>query len=119
MSGPICPNDVKEIKPVIIIPQRVFDAVNKLIKNNIKDGVSKVYREHVISELHGVNGAQLKAIPDSYREVGWKVTFFNKPPYNEPAYYIFEKPDRLKIESQKYVDELDDAHFSIFPVLNI
>lgn len=95
---PIKPEDVLELKKVII-PEQVIGAFNHLIAKNFSDGVAVVKQKDIVNEI--IMRMQLENsdevfknrwldVEEIYRDSGWCVKY-DKPGYNETydAFYEF------------------------------
>jgi len=90
MPGPIRPEDV-----TVEIPDRVFDAVNELIRSKF-DGKRAVLQ---LGEVESAIGSPCPRywlnFEKAYEAVGWQVKY-EQPAFNEsgPAFYTFTKKDK-------------------------
>jgi hypothetical protein len=97
--GPIHASEIDTIRESLI-PALVFEVFNKLIAKNFS-GSRAIVRQDDVMELLTAGGLNRQEIydnhwldvEDSYRKVGWKVTY-DKPDYTESAfepYFTFQK----------------------------
>jgi hypothetical protein len=86
-----------------IIPEAVFDVINRLIVQKMDSNYSsRVTHDEIVNEVSRALNLSRQEIferhyldvEDSYRAVGWSVEY-DKPAYNESygAYFIFKLKD--------------------------
>lgn len=103
MILPISPQEAaKSVKAVI--PECIIAATNKLLVKNLNGKSAKILQDEIVKEVcadkddpdafrEQIFANKWLDIEETYRKVGWKVTY-DKPAYYETysAYFIFEKP---------------------------
>jgi len=96
---PVSPSEALDLK-VDTTPDFVFEAWNRVIVRNLKDGVSKFFQSELIFEiLDCSNDGELTSfnvtdrgwldMEPVFRRLGWKVVY-DKPGYNEIYEPFFE-----------------------------
>jgi hypothetical protein len=85
-SGPIAPQEIQALKTEQI-PDEVFAVFNELIAENLHNRRATVLQKDVVAKLEarGLTRDEIYKrrwldVEESYREVGWKVTY-DKPVY--------------------------------------
>ena len=93
-SGPISPTDVDESIPEYVIDQKAFDAMNKLIKKNMKNGVAKILTRDLLHELRSCDSILFEEIVKPYCDAGWYAKLVIDPDKSwsrDVDHWIFKK----------------------------
>ena len=85
ITHPVSPQEVESLK-ISMIPDRVFQEVNKLLAVRFINGVSDVYK-HDLVNIIGNSSVEINLLLDLYRRKGWKIKW--KIADNEKIYYDF------------------------------
>ena len=96
--SPITPDEVAANKRNVI-PQAVFDIVDRLLTEKFSNGRATIKQEEIVTALvaKGYNRNEIfdrhwLDFEEVYRSAGWKVEY-DKPGYNESydAFFVFTK----------------------------